>query len=96
MMNEPYCLTSDFNPSTFFIISKILPEIIALLIGSVISPFSILNALLASTEKSPEIGFAVCAPKTLVVKTPLSIYIKSFISLNLNSRFVGAIIGVVK
>ena len=77
-------------------ISKIFPEIIALLIGSVISPFSILNALFASTEKSPEIGLAVCAPSTLVVSTPFLISDKSFISSNLNSRFDGEIIGVDK
>ena len=75
-------MISEFSPSHFFIISKIFPEIIALLIGSVSSPFSILKALLASTEKSPEIGFAVCAPKTLVVKTPLSISDKSARFLN--------------
>ena len=72
-INGPYCLISDLTPSHFFIISNIFPEIIALFIGWLISPFSILKALLASTEKSPEIGFAVCAPKTLVVKTPSDI-----------------------
>ena len=87
---------SPSRPSTPFMISNMLPEIIAFEIGSVSSPFSILNALLASTEKSPEIGFAVCAPKTLVVKTPLLISLKSLFSLNLNSRFVGLIIGVEK
>jgi hypothetical protein len=40
---------------------------------SLISPFSITNALFASTEKSPEIGFAVCAPKTLVVISDMEI-----------------------
>ena len=95
-MNGPYCFISEFKPSTFFIISKIFPEIIALLIGSVNSPFFILNALLASTEKSPEIGFAVWAPKTLVVRTPSSISDKSLLSLNSNSRFDGEIIGVVR
>ena len=45
----------------------------AFLTGPAISPFSIANALLHSTEKSPVIGLAVWAPKTLVVRNPESI-----------------------
>ena len=63
---------------------------------SLISPFSITNALFASTEKSPEIGFAVCAPKTLVVIIPESISSIPTFVLNLNSKFEGDTSGVVK
>ena len=73
MMNDPFCLILDLIPSQPPINSYMFPDIIAFLTLSVISPFSIMNALLASTEKSPEIGFAVCAPNMLVVIIPESI-----------------------
>ena len=71
-----------------------LPESMAFVIPSHISPFSILNALFISTEKSPDIGFAVCAPKTLVVITPFSISSSSTSSLKSKTKFEGEISGV--
>ena len=57
----------------------------AFLIG-VLSPFFNKNELLASTEKSPVIGFAVCAPKTSVTKN--ASFISSSKTLSLKSKIM--------
>lgn len=55
----PTLRTSVPAPLVFFSMSNMLPEIMRDLMGLSNSPFFMVNALRASTEKSPEMEFAV-------------------------------------
>ena len=69
-MTFPTFLISFPIPSIFLRSSKIFPDIIMDLMGDPIWPFFISKEFLASTEKSPEMGFAVWAPITELTITP--------------------------
>jgi len=61
---DPTVRTRSDTPAISWSIEKTFPASIAFRIGEPNSPISIQQGLEISTEKSPDIGFAVWAPTT--------------------------------